>query len=212
MIAVRKRHLVKSAEQRLIMKQLCILCAIGLGIITLIEMAEAGPGGTIERMLWCSLWLSFLIPPMAVLWLTLTVALKKLSPFFITFNCAFLSVSINGLLLVGLLALLNFSVEPKRLTNTPELVTWSLSFLTCALGYWWILGRIPKMRARIISGQRYVLGNKIPAAAAKRLPDGLNVRNSLYIALFMSALQQPYYYLVYKFVSNYYNEIFPISA
>jgi len=146
------------------------------------------------------------VPMMLVLWLTLTVTLKKLSPFRITFNCVAVSMMINALLLGGMLFLVHFALEPKPLTNFPALGIWIMSYAACTLGYWWFLGRIPKMKVAIMSGKPnfpYYPGKKDPAIIAKRLPDGLNLRNSLYIALFMSALQQPYYYLVYTIFSDY---------
>ena len=154
---------------------------------------------------------------MPVLWLTLTVTLRKKSPISITFNCIAVSMMINALLLGGMLAFVHFTVEPKPLTNFPALVIWSMSFVACTLGYWWFLGRIPKIKVGIMSGKHYYSGHyypgkKDPAIVAKKLPDGLNVRNSLYIALFMSALQQPYYYLVYTIFSYYNIQFFPASS
>ena len=175
-------------------KPFYIAMLIAAATLFLINVSEKGPA---ELIIYAVLMTGITAPMMLVLWLTLTVALKKKSPFGITFNCVAVSIMINGLLLGGSLALVHAAVEPERWANIPAVIFWIMSYITCTLGYWFFLGRIPKMKANILSGKQYYLSKKDPATFAKKLPDGLNRRNALYISLFMAALQQLYYYLVY---------------
>jgi len=185
-------------------KPFYILCLVGLTALLVVNITEEDV--TVSQVVTLLLWIAcFATPLMLVLWMALTVTLKKKNPYLITFNAVVVGTMTNALLLMGMLALVSLAWGEKPLKYVPAYVTWSMSFGACTLGYWWFLGRLPNEKAAILSGKHdySLFRKKDPATIAKRIPDGLNTRNALYIALFMSALQQPYYYLVYTIASSY---------
>ena len=126
-------------------------------------------------------WSFGVIAPMTlVLRRTLAVILKEKIPYTNIISLVILTILTNG---GGILIVLFVwkTIHDGSNMDIGALGLWGISFVSCALGYW------------------FSLGTSLPTS--KELRVHIKVRTALIISIFMSALQQLLYYIIMELLS-----------